>query len=638
MADKEVAVKVITEVDDDEIKALEEELEAIENESPEVPVEVDDEELDATKEEIEELDGTDIDVNIDNIAAMESINQISEGFDRLKQGASEVGQQMGVILEASGKQEMNKTFLEMNLGAEKAADSMQTISDIVNEMPGDDTALQGLLSQAMVKNASMTKDELKGMATAATDYFSAMSFYGKSASEAQQDMTNYILSGNTAELERSPILQEHIDKLKEGTTVQERSQLLQEALNEAGWGGISTQDTYNNKLETFNGMLERGKYNLGGMFQEGAVKAMDFVMQLDEASGGMVGMGIALAGFASPLTDSIMGLGQLATGIKSIQSLGMIQWLKDLEIMTKLSAAADWLLSGAQAVLNAVMDANPIVIVVLALIALAAALVWAYYNVDWFRAMVDNAWASLVQFGQYIYGVIAGAIQWLGDLVNSFTSQLGSNTGSWINAVLSFITFIPMLPLQLGLQLANALAKAMGFGSNFVQRMTSAAVNSVTNFANQIRSLPGKLQTELTNMLSAVDKWAATLPQKFWDAGVNAVKEFLSSLGINSPGTMQRTLIWEITEMGRRTPIESRELLKNVSDLGQNVVDEFGDPTLGLNYETLNGKLTSGNNEGQIIHLNVEVGTVDSDDRVEEIVEAIRRELAWNNTTAGRSV
>ena len=380
-----------------------------------------------------------------------------------------------------------------------------------------------------------------------------------------------------------------------------------------------------------------------------------------------------------------MGLGQMATGMKAIKDLGMIQYLKDLEIMTKLSAAADWLLSGAQAVLNAVMDANPVVIVVLALVALAAALVWAYYNVDWFREMVDNAWASLVQFGQYIYGVISGAIQWLGDLVNSFTSQFSSNTGNWIQAVLGFVTFIPTLPLQLAITLANALASVLGFGNNFVQNMINTAIrtvtgfityisqlpgrlwnylnnmisravsfasgfvsrmytagsNSVTRFIGQITSLPGKLQTELNNMLSAVGRWAATLPQKFWDAGVNAVKNFLSALGIASPGTMQRMLVWEVNEMGRRVPMESRDLLTNMSRLGSDIVDEFGNPTLGVDFETANASFTGGADGlfgGQIINLNVEVGTIDNEDRVQEVVDAIRRELAWNNTTAGRSV
>ena len=639
MVEKKVSITIIADVEDSEVEALEQIIENMQSESVKLGVNVEDDELTATEEEIEDLDGTEIDVGVNNIAAMEALDQISQGFGKVKQAASEAGQQLGVVLEASGKQEMNKTFLEMNLGAEKAATSLQDISDIVNSMPGDDTALQGLLSQAMVKNAGMTKEELRGMATAATDYFSAMSFYGKSASEAQQDMTNYILSGNTAELERSPILQEHIDKLKQGTTVQERSQLLQEALNEAGWGGISTQDTYNNKLETFNGMLERGKYNLGGMFQEGAEKAMDFVMQLDESTNGLVGMGIALGGFASPLTDGILGLGQMATGMKAIKDLGFITWLKDLEIMTKLSAAADWLLSGAQAVLNAVMSLNPIVLVVLALVALAAALIWAYYNVDWFREMVDNAWASLVQMAGVVWSYIQPVIQWLSDAFNSFTSQLGLNTNDWTQAVLGFLLFIPQLPARLAVVLANAIAKVLGFGNNFVQRMYNTGVQSVNRFIGQITSLPGRLQTELNNMLSAVNTWASTLPQKFWDAGVNAVKNFLSALGIASPGTMQRSLVWEISEMGRRTPIEARPLLENMSRLGSDIVDEFGDPTLGVGFETMNSSLV-GNADGfgQILNLNIEVGTVDSEDRVQEIVDAVTRALAWNNATAGRRV
>lgn len=41
---------------------------------------------------------------------------------------------------------------------------------------------------------------------------------------------------------------------------------------------------------------------------------------------------------------------------------------------------------------------------------------------------------------------------------------------------------------------------------------------------------------------------------------------------------------------------------------------------------------------GTINNLTLNVGTVDSDDRVHEIVEAVRKELAWSNATAGRTV
>ena len=633
MADKQVEIKVATSVDDDEVKALEERLEEINSKSTLVNVDVEgDEEVDATKEKVDELDGTEIGVKLDTANAMAGIEQISQGFTRLKQGALEIKDAFGEILGSAGAQEMNKTFLEMNLGPEKAKSALQDINSIVNNLPGDDTALQGLLSQAAAKNAGITRQELEAMGIAATDYFSAMSFYGKSATEAQQDMTNYILSGNTAELALSPILQDHIDKLKEGTTIQERSQLLQEALNEAGWGGISTQDTYNNKLETFNGMLERGRYNLGGLFQEGAKSAMDFAMQLDDATHGWVGMGIALAGFASPLTDTIMGLGQMATGMRALKDLGFIQYLKDLEIMTKLSAAADYVLAGAQAVLNAVMALNPIILVAIALAVLVAALVWAYYNVDWFREMVDNAWASLQEFVGVIYSYIQPALQVLGALFDAFTQQLGLDTNDWIQAILGFILFIPQLPAQLTIALVNAIANLLGFKGNFVSTMLSTATNGVNNFINQIRSLPGKFRAELNSMTSYVNQWASTLPQKFWDAGVQACANFLNALGIHSPGYMQVALLGELEDTGKRIPKASQGMISNISRAGTDITNSFN-PELGVT--TGSNSLTGGVGG---VTINLEIGSVDNEERINEIVDAVRRALAWDNKTAGRTV
>lgn len=630
--------------DDAEIKKIDAEIEALKFEEIDLDLKVRQNELKEAEAKIEEMDGTEIDVNVNNISAMEAVSQISEGFDRLKQGASEVGQVMGDVLESAGRMEQTESFLAMNMGADVAKKKLEEIRSVTDKLPGDDVTLQNLLSQAALKDANMTTDAFTQMGGAAADYMAAMQNFGKSATETQQDLMNYILAGNTAEIERSPILQSHIDKLKEGTTVQERAKLLQEALTAEGWSGIASQEIYNNKLQTFNDMIERGKMNLGGMFLEGSEGAMDFILKLDEMSGGLVGMAIALGSFATPLTDTIMGLGQMATGINAIKDLGFIQWLKDLEIMTKLSAAADWLLAGAQAVLNAVMSMNPIMLIVIALVALAAALVWAYYNVDWFRQMVDGAWQALVQFGQYIYGVVTGALQWLGNLFTQFTSQLGLNTQNWIQAILGFILFIPMLPIRLGIALANAIAKALGFGDNFISTMLNAGAKGLSNFINNIVQIPQKLGAELGNALDKVNEWAATLPAKFWEAGVNAVKQFLSALGIASPGTMQRMIVWEVSEMGKRVPKEGEKLTSSLSALGEDAVDSFGNPTLGVDFDDgnfANGSIDrvlnlAGQNTGDII-INIE-GDVDSNRRINQIVEAVRREISWNNKTANRTV
>lgn len=289
------------------------------------------------KKQLGEVDDEPIKPKFDDSSAQLGIQNIKEGFQSLKQGASEVGQVLADVLDSAGKQETNFEFLKRGVGnVEVARQKMSEINQIVSQLPGDDTALQGLLSSAVAKEASLTTEELTAMANNATDYFAAMSFYGKSASEAQQDMTNYLLTGNTAELERSPILQAHIDKLKEAGTVEERNTALAEALTAEHWAGMGAADTYNNKLETFNSMLERGKYTLGGMFQEGAKSAMDLALKLDDATGGLLGMGLAAVSFASPLSDMVVGAGQAAMGINSLRDV-----YKDLTVMETIANAIE---------------------------------------------------------------------------------------------------------------------------------------------------------------------------------------------------------------------------------------------------------------------------------------------------------
>ena len=425
--------------------------------------------MDSAEEQVDDLDGREVEIQL----GMENFNQ---GLSQMKQGLGDLKSQMDEALAGAGKRETNETFLRMSLGAQDAEKAMNNINDVVQELPGDDTALQGLLSSAAAKNANLSADAMEQMGSSAADYFAAMAFYGKSATESQQDMTNYLLAGNTAELERSPILQGHIDKLKEANTLEERSNALKEALNEEGWAGMSMQDTYNNKLETFNGMLQRGQDNFGKLFMEGSKGAMDFALRLDEATGGWVGMGIAAAQFASPLTDAIGGLGQMATGMKAIKDLGMIQYLKDLEIMTKLSAAADWLLSGAQAVLNFVMGMNPIILVVIALIALAAALIWAYQNVDWFREMVDNAWKSLQEFGTMLVTNVQNAINQFGVAVEGIPKAL-ERCLNWAHDLVMSHPLVQALQ-WLGDQAVNAFA-VIGLGQSSPGRIVQAMENEL---------------------------------------------------------------------------------------------------------------------------------------------------------------
>ena len=503
MVEKEVKIRVAADVDDGQVKALEDLLDSLADKVVGFEVAVEDGEIDGALEKEDELNTTaEVDIEVNDAGIQVAMQNIKDGFSSIKQGASEVGTLLNEALASAGKQETNKAFLEQALGDPKTAEKkLQDINGIVQKLPGDDSVMQGLLGQAVAKDASLTTQELTKMGGAASDYFAAMKNYGKSSSEAFQDMNNYLMTGNTAEIERSPILANHIDKLKEGTTIQERSALLQQALNEEHWGGISAQDTYNNKLETFNGMLERGQYTLGGLFQEGAKGAMDFALKLDEASGGLVGIGLAAASFASPLTDMVIGMGQMATGMKAIKDIGIVTYLKELSIVSKLSAIGQAVLSAATAAYgtvvavltgeitlaeaatmawNAVLAMNPIILVVIALIALAAALIWAYQNVDWFRAMVNNAWASIVMFGQQLYSFISGALQGLVNAIAAVGAWLVGRVQAAFSAIWSIISSAMNLWNQATAK-ARSIANMIGNAFNGVKGLIQGAFNGVTH-------------------------------------------------------------------------------------------------------------------------------------------------------------
>jgi len=512
MVEKEVKIKVSADVEDSDVKKLDDLLDELLAKKKQMQEEgtwgfnVESSqvgrEISKIKKQLEEVDDEPITPKFDNSAAQLGIQNIKDGFQSLKQGASEVGTVLNDALASAGKQETNKTFLEQALGDPKTAEQkIQDINSIVQNLPGEDSVMQGLLGQAVAKDASLTTEELTKMGGAAADYFAAMKNYGKSSSEAFQDMNNYLMTGNTAEIERSPILANHIDKLKEGTTVQERSALLQQALNEEHWGGISAQDTYNNKLETFNGMLERGQYTLGGMFQEGAKGAMDFALQLDEDTHGLVGMGLAAASFASPLTDMVMGMGQMATGMKAIKDIGIVSYLSELSIVSKLSAIGQAVLSAATTAYgivvgvltgeislaeaatmawNAVMAMNPIILVVIALIALAAALIWAYQNVDWFREMVDNAWASIQVWGQQIYSFISGALTGLKNAIMAAWNFIVNSITNAFNTIRNII-FTGINYWNLATAKAQEIANGIRNAFNGIKGQVQSAFNGVSN-------------------------------------------------------------------------------------------------------------------------------------------------------------
>lgn len=411
------------------------------------------------------------------------------------------------------------------------------------------------------------------------------------------------------------------------------------------WAGLNAQ------LDMAKGKLIRV---IGDAILPTLIPAIEVATQV------IKGLASGFQALPTPIKAVLGGIATFAIGFTSVGlALNSVFKLVKFAIGPfKLLAQSERIAAAAQWLLNIAMSANPIMLVVIAIVALIAILGYLYFNNEQVRESINHLGQSLLGLGQWIYTGLIGALETVKNALIGFIqyiigfgvnllTNIGLTITNIINRIIGFLVWWYTLPSKIAITFINIIARALGFGHNFVHNITSAGSRAVNNFLSYIRQLPGKLAGELNNMLSLVGRWAATLPQKFWEAGVNAVKNFLNALGIHSPGTMQRMLLWEVSEMGNQVPIKASKLLTNINRLGKDIVDEFGNPRLDYDINDKLGNVsltgvydnnTYGGYGNQTINLNLEIGSVDNEKRVQEIVDVIRKELSWDNKTAGRTV
>ena len=364
-------------INEDYVNSLKRDLAQLSSERIDLEIAVRTDELSKAKLEEEALNGSaKFDIDVDDAAVQGAMQNINDGINQAKQGASELAEGVGTVLESAGRMEGTEAFLSMNMGADKAKQKLNDIRSVTDNLPGDDVVLQNLLSQAAIKQPGLVQKDFEQMGESAADYMAAMQNFGKTSTETQQDLMNYILAGNTAEVELSPILQSHIDDLKAANTPRERALALQDALKKEHWEGIASQDTYNNKLQTFTDLIERGKINFGSMFLDATKGAMGFIGDLDQATGGMLGMGAAVA------TELVPGLFSMGQGIFTAIP-GVMQLSEKFGGLSGIMGAAGSKISGLPGILGTVgsaitgLGAGPIALIIAAI----AALVFAIYEV-----------------------------------------------------------------------------------------------------------------------------------------------------------------------------------------------------------------------------------------------------------------
>ena len=659
MAD-EIIIKIGTDADLTGAETVDDLIEEIRsNAEVEISVDVDDTSVqDATdtatelEDELDNIDSTVVSPEVDTTSLEEATSTAQEtasSMDNITTAAAGIAATAGIEQMITTADNINTSWNRLELtfkGTGVSMDTLQNKASALSESTGrSGGAIRDYFNQmgiAGITNTDLLSSSFEALSGKAYQT-------GNSIETMESKMQMMVMSGNASTrmlrqlgLDAEDLAQamgvsaDQVSEAFKNMTPEERIQAITKAMGD----GTEANEMYK---DSYAGLKDRANAAMAGLMGAVGQAILPVVIPALEAATSFVKLltdGFkALPGPVQGVIGGFLGMVAITTAVVGVLGVigqvvsGVRAGLAALNIVTYAKAAADAVATAAQWLLNAAMDANPIGILIIALAALTAAVIWAYYNVDWFRAMVDNAWASLVQFGQYIYSLIAPAIQWLANLFQQFTSQLGLNTNDWLQAILGFILFIPTLPLQVGIALANALAKALGFGNNFVQGLISAASNAVSGFANYIRQIPQIVMDEFNRVLGMVNDFINSLPSRVWDMGAAIIDALKSSLGIGSPGHMFYMMEGELKRIENLPESMEGDITRNVSLLGSGIVDSFN-PDLG----TINGNVASGSIGGTVVNINMTDFVVDNEDRVEELCNAIAKRLHWDNVTAGRTI
>jgi len=257
---------------------------------------------------------------------------------------------------------------------------------------------------------------------------------------------------------------------------------------------------------------------------EGGFKKMGIALQETKES-----IGAALLPVVQELATKFAVVGQWAQDHSSLfVTLGVViggiaasviavnTALKVYEAYTKLAAAATWLW-------NAALDANPVVLVGVAIAALVAAIVIAYHKFDWFRNLVDGLWDGFIAgfdaiakpvaaYAQFLAGVYKGVFNGIADGWNNTIGKISFKLPSWLGGFGFDVPNIPKLAAggivtsptlaligEAGPEAVVPLGKGGAMGNNVTINVNGGDPNAVVSALRSYMRTNGSVPIKVSN-------------------------------------------------------------------------------------------------------------------------------------------
>lgn len=471
-----------------------------------------------------------IEANLDNKGLEKDINNISNNFSRLKSiamkalGAIGFGSLVKEGVQYNATVEQLQTSFEVMTGsAEEATDVVEQLKEIGAKTPFEFTGLAettqllmnyGFTADEAIDRMQMLGDISQGSADKMNRIATAYGQMSSAGKVSLEDVKQMIEAGFNPLQEISQSTGESMESLynriSKGTiSVDEITASMQRATSEGGKYFQSMEK----QSETFNGQWSTIKDNfsnlLGSILQplnnlltnNILPTVNDFLSKLQEKieNGSFESFLDTLKNILAviiPLTTSFIVF-KAALAISSL-----IENLKKSFEALKVSFAA----------LNAVMKANPIILIISLIAGLVAGITYLWNTNEGFRNAVINIWNKVKEtIGNVVNGIITFFTETVPNAFQSFIQfwvDLGNNIkntfiNAW-NSIVSFftetipawiqniITWFQQLPYNLGFLIGQMIGQILQFGMDIWNWIT----------------------VELPQIIQGIIDWFAQLPRK----------------------------------------------------------------------------------------------------------------------------
>lgn len=256
---------------------------------------------------------------------------------------------------------------------------------------------------------------------------------------------------------------------------------------------------------------------------------------------------------------------------------------------TGVATAAQWLW-------NAALSANPIALVIIAITALVAGLVWFFTQTEAGRAVIEAVWGAiksaigatvdwitgtvvpaLTGAWQWIIDSVVNAKNWIVDTWNSITSAISNAASSIWNTITSIIGNVVSwlsnawngalnVVRSVWGGISGFISNAIGGVISLVQSLPGTIISLFSNAGSWLVSAGGNIVRGIWNGISGMASW---LWNKVTNFASNIVDNVLGALGINSPSRVFRDEVGKWIPAGVAVGIDEnmRPLERSLADM-----------------------------------------------------------------------